>query len=105
MRKDGCDSNRLRGQDVPVLPQYHRMWYSLRFCFFSFYFIILGRLDLGVSKVKGFENFVTLVSNVGFPIVVALYLLIRFEKIISELCEAVRELTFVIKDRYKENKD
>lgn len=40
--------------------------------------------------------FVQLISNLGFPIVVALYLLIRVDKTIEESTKALTELTKTI---------
>lgn len=42
------------------------------------------------------EEAVNLVSNVGFPIVVALYLLIRFEPLISKNTEAINKLGDIV---------
>jgi hypothetical protein len=38
------------------------------------------------------EEFLTLIANVGFPIAVAAYLLIRFEAKLGELTYAISEL-------------
>lgn len=40
---------------------------------------------------------VTLITNVGFPIAVATYLLIRFETKIDGLSQAITELSNVVK--------
>lgn len=37
-----------------------------------------------------------LIGNLGFPVVIAIYLLIRFEKKISELTDVVEELRNLI---------
>ena len=42
------------------------------------------------------EEFVMLISNVGFPIAVASYLLIRLEPVIKELQKSISGLTLVI---------
>jgi hypothetical protein len=41
-------------------------------------------------------DFVTLVTNVGFPIAVATYLLIRFESKIDGLTQSIDQLTAVV---------
>ncbi|WP_073336623.1 YvrJ family protein [Clostridium grantii] len=43
-----------------------------------------------------FEEFTTLVSTVGFPIAVSIYLLVRFEKKIEVLNNSISDLTKVI---------
>ena len=43
-----------------------------------------------------FEEFTTLVSTVGFPIGISIYLLVRFEKKIEELSDSISNLTKVI---------
>ena len=45
------------------------------------------------------EEFFKLVSNFGFPIVVAAYLLFRFENKIDSLSEKIDQLNNLIKDR------
>jgi len=50
------------------------------------------------------EPFVTLVGSLGFPIVVALYLLTRMERVITEMTHAVSELTYAL-TRLLEQKD
>ena len=47
------------------------------------------------------ETWLNLVGNLGFPIVVAFYLLIRFERKIDNLTEAINTMT----DTIKEEKD
>ncbi|RKD71395.1 YvrJ-like protein [Sinobaca qinghaiensis] len=42
------------------------------------------------------DEFVTLVSNVGFPIAVASYLLIRLEPIVKDFQKSISGLTLVI---------
>jgi len=42
------------------------------------------------------EEFFSAITNFGFPIVVASYLLIRFEKKIDALEKAIRELIYKI---------
>ena len=43
------------------------------------------------------------ISNLGFPIVITLYLLIRYEPRLDNLRNSIDELNNVLKD-YKENK-
>ncbi|WP_326908136.1 YvrJ family protein [Sedimentibacter sp. MB31-C6] len=43
------------------------------------------------------DEILTLIGNFGFPIVVAVYLLVRIEKKLSELTESIHELTTAIK--------
>ncbi|SHI06321.1 YvrJ family protein [Clostridium grantii] len=43
-----------------------------------------------------YEEFTKLISTVGFPIGVCVYLLVRFEKRIEELNRSISELTAVI---------
>ena len=45
------------------------------------------------------ESFFANIANLGFPIAVASYLLVRFEKKIERLEEKVDELTDVIKNK------
>jgi len=42
-----------------------------------------------------------MISNVGFPIVITLYLLFRQEKIIKGLTTAVTQLTIMVERRLK----
>ncbi|ADC52305.1 hypothetical protein BpOF4_21549 (plasmid) [Alkalihalophilus pseudofirmus OF4] len=42
------------------------------------------------------DEFIMLISNVGFPIAVASYLLIRLEPVIKELQQSISGLTMVI---------
>jgi YvrJ protein family len=42
------------------------------------------------------EMWVTAISNVGFPVVLTLYLLVRFEKRIDSLTEAINTLKNVV---------
>jgi len=47
-----------------------------------------------------FENeFIQIISSVGFPIAVTAYLLIRFEKIIEENTKALQSLRDIIRIR------
>lgn len=41
-------------------------------------------------------EYVNIISSVGFPIFMALYLLVRFEKVIKENSTAVREMTLTL---------
>ncbi|KRT87132.1 MULTISPECIES: YvrJ family protein [Bacillus] len=43
------------------------------------------------------EEIITAVGNFGFPLVLAVYLLLRFEKKIESLTEAINHLRSVIK--------
>ena len=43
------------------------------------------------------EDFVSIISNVGFPIFIAMFILIRLESKIEKLAEAFMELTKTIK--------
>ncbi|AVB12161.1 YvrJ family protein [Bacillus subtilis] len=43
------------------------------------------------------EGIITTVGNFGFPLVLAVYLLLRFEKKIESLTEAINHLKTVIK--------
>lgn len=42
------------------------------------------------------ENWITLITNTGFPIAIASYLLIRFESKIDGLSKAITDLSHVI---------
>ncbi len=42
------------------------------------------------------EEFLTQISNVGFPIVVSMYLLVRFEGKMEELTKSITKLTDVL---------
>ncbi|MGC8871034.1 MAG: YvrJ family protein [Brevinematia bacterium] len=46
--------------------------------------------------MEGFSEIVQIISNVGFPVVVALYLLVRVDKTIEKSTEALTELTKTI---------
>lgn len=43
-----------------------------------------------------YEEFMDLISSVGFPIAVSIYLLVRFEKKIEVLNKSIQDLTVVI---------
>jgi flagellar biogenesis protein FliO len=43
-----------------------------------------------------YDEFVKLISTVGFPIGISVYLLVRFEKKIEELNRSISELTAAI---------
>jgi len=47
----------------------------------------------GVSKI---EQWLNLIGNFGFPIVVTFYLLLRFEKKIDHLTEAINKIATTI---------
>ncbi len=51
------------------------------------------------------ESFFANIANLGFPIAVASYLLVRFEKKIERLEEKVDELTDVIKNKLSNSID
>lgn len=51
---------------------------------------------------KVMEEFMTVVSNVGFPIAVAVYLLIRSEKKMEVLTESITNLTLAVDKLNKE---
>jgi hypothetical protein len=42
-------------------------------------------------------NWLTLIGNFGFPIVITIYLLVRFEKKIESLTSAIQDLKEVLK--------
>ena len=44
------------------------------------------------------DDFINIISNVGFPIAVSLYLLTRFEHRVDKLTRAVDELRNVIRE-------
>ncbi|MCS7231605.1 MAG: YvrJ family protein [Elusimicrobiota bacterium] len=46
--------------------------------------------------MQDINNLIQVISNVGFPVVVALYLLIRVDKTIEKSTEALTELTKTI---------
>ena len=43
------------------------------------------------------QDIITNISNVGFPVVLCIFLLLRFEKKIDELTKAITELVTKIK--------
>ncbi|QTN01130.1 YvrJ family protein [Sediminibacillus dalangtanensis] len=45
------------------------------------------------------ESMVSLISNLGFPVVLVIYLLVRFEKKISDLSDTIKELNEAIRKR------
>lgn len=47
------------------------------------------------------ENVMTMISNVGFPIVICLYLLMRIESRMEILSNSINELSQSIKDNNK----
>ncbi|MFB9758867.1 YvrJ family protein [Ectobacillus funiculus] len=47
------------------------------------------------------EEWISLVGNVGFPIVVAFYLLIRFERKIDNLTDAINKMADIMEHRDK----
>ena len=44
------------------------------------------------------EEYISLINNVGFPIAVALFFMVRVEKVIKANTEAFRKITAVITD-------
>ncbi|QOY36920.1 YvrJ family protein [Anaerobacillus isosaccharinicus] len=46
-----------------------------------------------------FSQMVTLLGNFGFPVVIAIYLLIRFEKRIENLTDAILQLQIIMKNK------
>lgn len=51
------------------------------------------------------EDFITIVSNVGFPIAVTAYLLISFESVIKGLQQSITGLTIVIAKQNNVNEE
>lgn len=45
------------------------------------------------------ENIIQIIGNVGFPIAMAIYLLIIFEKKIDKLTESIDQLTDYLKNQ------
>ena len=43
------------------------------------------------------ENIISSISNVGFPVVLSIFLLLRFENKIDELTKAINELVVKLK--------
>ena len=43
------------------------------------------------------ENIISNISNVGFPVVLSVFLLLRFEKKIDELTKTINELVVKLK--------
>ena len=43
------------------------------------------------------ENIISSISNVGFPVILSVFLLLRFEKKIDELTKAINELVVKLK--------
>ncbi|MBD7983775.1 YvrJ family protein [Sporosarcina sp. Sa2YVA2] len=56
-------------------------------------------LERGCRKLN--EESMNLISNLGFPIAVAVYLLIRFEKKIGMLETAINKLTIILSSKEK----
>ncbi|MEE4580542.1 YvrJ family protein [Paenibacillus polymyxa] len=55
-----------------------------------------------LSNTQTLSNILTAISQVGFPIVVAGYLLVRFEKKIDVLSENISRLVDAIKQKDKQ---
>lgn len=51
-----------------------------------------------------YSNLMNLISNVGFPIVIAVYLLHRFEKKLDTLVENINILSQAIEKQYQQKK-
>lgn len=51
------------------------------------------------TDITFIETFITAIGNVGFPLVLAVYLLLRFEKKIEVLTEAISTLKEAINKR------
>ena len=49
--------------------------------------------------IMDIPQIVTIISNVGFPVAIAIYLLIRFEKRIESLTEAITQLQQIMKSK------
>ncbi|GMB09581.1 YvrJ-like protein [Thermolongibacillus altinsuensis] len=45
------------------------------------------------------EDWLNLIGNLGFPIVVTFYLLVRFERKIDNLTEAINKIADIIEER------
>ncbi|KJD42843.1 YvrJ family protein [Paenibacillus terrae] len=58
-----------------------------------------------MSNTQTLSNILTAISQVGFPIVVAGYLLVRFEKKIDVLSANISRLVDVIKQEESDNSD
>jgi len=50
-----------------------------------------------VHKMEDIQAWITMMGNFGFPVVVSIYLLVRFEKKIETLGETIQELGEIIK--------
>ena len=46
-----------------------------------------------------YEGIITLISNVGFPIVVTLFFMFRIEKVLKEHNDILKELSIIIKGK------
>lgn len=57
----------------------------------------MRRLDTEV--ITTLDNLVPIIGNFGFPLVLAIYLLLRFEKKLESLTEAINHLNQVIKNK------
>lgn len=43
------------------------------------------------------QEYISLVSNVGFPIALVFYLMFRFEKTLKDNTKTIQELTYLLK--------
>ncbi|WP_338135695.1 YvrJ family protein, partial [Anoxybacillus flavithermus] len=59
--------------------------------------IIRGDKNMETITNTPIETFIKAIGNFGFPLVLAVYLLLRFEKKIESLTEAINQLQQVIK--------
>ncbi|MEE6131652.1 YvrJ family protein [Priestia flexa] len=48
------------------------------------------------------ESWLNVIANVGFPIAVAFYLLIRFEKKIDDLTKTINHIATIIEEKKKD---
>lgn len=59
--------------------------------------IIVGAAEPPGGNIEiGIDQWSRIISGVGFPIAVAMYLLIRMEKVIAKLTDAVTKLATVL---------
>ena len=73
-------------EEVTVIQQKKTFW--------SFFTI---RME---EKMENIENIISSISNVGFPVVLSIFLLLRFEKKIDELTKAINELVVKLKQEF-----
>lgn len=51
------------------------------------------------------EDFTNLIGNFGFPIVLVIYLFVRFEKLISEITRSLEQVKQLIQEDRKQKKE